>query len=112
MVIALEQAPNDAAIHGNGSAVDVAGALGGEEGDHGGKLFGLADAAGRNLTLPPGINFLGSGAVTLGKNVGEFAEAVRAGVAGADVVDGNTMRGVFIGQGARKASDGGAHRVR
>src|SRR5271154_2808438 len=112
MVIALEQAPNDAAIHGDGSAVDVAGALGGEESDHGGKLFGLADAAGRNLALPSGIHFFGSGAMALGKNLGKFAKAVRAGVAGANVVEGNAMGGVFIGQGAREPRDGGAHRVK
>src|SRR5271170_7415474 len=111
MVIALEQTPNDAAIDGDRSAVDVTGALGGEESDHRGKLFGLADAAGRNLALPPGINFLRSDAVALGKNVGKFAEAIRASVAGADIVDGDAVRGVFIGQSAREASDGRAHRV-
>src|SRR5713101_5075603 len=108
----LEETPDKAAIHRDGSAVDVAGALGGEERDHCGEFFRSAHAACRNFALPAGENFLRLRAGTLGDGGSEIVEARSTSEAGANVIYGDAVGAVFIGKGACQAGDGGANRIR
>src|SRR5882724_11633339 len=108
----LEETPDKAAIHRDGSAVDVAGPLGGEERDHRREFFRSAHAACRNFALPAGENFLRLRAGTLGDGGSQIVEARSTSEAGANVIYGDAVGAVFIGKGACQAGDGGANRIR
>ena len=110
--IYLEEAPGHSAIDRDGRAVNVAGAIRCEESNDGGKFLRRADAARGDLAGPIGKNFFGLRAGARGNRGGETVEAGGARVAGADVVHGDAVRGVFVGESLGKTGDGGANRIR
>src|SRR5580704_19347475 len=100
MAITLEETPDYAAIDGDGRAVHVAGAFGGQKRYNGGEFFGSADATDGNLALPSGNDFLSGDAGSLGNCGSEIAETIRTGVPRADIVHSDSVRAIFIGESA------------
>jgi len=107
----LEKAPNCAAIYSDGGAVDVTGALGSEKGYDGSKFLWCSQTAGGDARRPTCKDFLRGCAGARGLHGGEFLQPVGLGVAGTNVIYGDTVRGVLIGKGASHARDGGAYRI-
>src|ERR1700674_2213297 len=107
MVIELEKAPDGAAIDSDGSAVDVTGALRREKSHHRGKFFRRADAAGGNLPDPVGENLFWFDARTGGNASRQIVQPGGSSIAGADVVHGDAVSGVFIRRGRTEAVNAG-----
>src|SRR5207249_2110771 len=108
----LEQTPHQATIDGERHTIHVAGTFRSQESDDSGEFLRCAKAARGNLAFPPGKNFFGLGSRARGDRGGQAVEASRASVTRANVVHGNAIGSVLIGQRARQASDGGTERIR
>src|ERR1700759_2326329 len=112
MAITLQKTPDYAAIDGDGRAVHVAGTFGGQKRYNGGELFRSTNATNGNLALPSCKNFFGGDAGALGNCGSQIAETIRTGIPRADIIHSDSVRAIFIGEGARQAGDTSAHRVR
>src|SRR2546430_9940403 len=111
VVISLEQAPDESAVHSDRGARDVAGALGSEKSHDRGKLLRGAEALHGNFTLPAHKNFFRLRASARGNGGSQSVEASGARVTRANVVHGDAVGGVFIGERTSEARDCGAHGI-
>src|SRR4029077_673498 len=109
---ALEKALHPPAIDCNGCPIDRTGAFGGKEGNQRGKFFRSREPSNRNLRRPrlKNIGPRHSGVARLA--FGEFVESFGERVAGANVVDRNSIASEFIRKCFRDTRDSGAQRVR
>src|SRR5450759_2486940 len=98
----LEQSAAGAAVHRYQRAGDVAGGVGGEEGDHSGDLLRVAEAAGRDLCQ------VGVGRARLV----ELLEALGGDPAGRDRVDGDRLGAQLTRERLGPADQAGANGVR
>src|SRR3954467_6902079 len=102
------QALVGAAIDENGLAGDEGSAFGGEPHNGVGDLVGAADASERGAGTPTGENLFLAPAGTLAIRGSEFFQAVGRGVTRSDVVDGDAVRTIFIGEAAYQSDDSSA----
>src|SRR5712675_98196 len=109
---ALEKTPNEAAIHRDGGSVYVAGALGRQECNHCGKLLRRSDTACGNLMSPAGEDLFWFDVGSRGNTFRKIIEACRTCIPWANVVYGDAISRIFIGQRACQAGHRGSHRVR
>src|SRR5712692_5769291 len=107
----LQQAAHQPTINGNGRAIDVAGALGAEEGHDRREFFRRAQAPERNLRSPTIENVLRRNAAGASQGFGELIQPFGARITRADVVHGDVVGAELIGQGARQSGDSGTDGV-
>src|SRR5690348_7354920 len=107
----LEQTPDEAAVHSDRGTRDVAGALRSEKSHDRGKLLRSAEAPHRDFTFPARKDFFRLRARARGNGGSQAVEASGARVARANVVHGNAVGSVFIGERTSQTRDRSAHGI-